>query len=82
MHYSAPDGEHDDCVCALALAVRQQARRFGSALYLITPGGDTTEDEAVERQRYADALRERVLRNGGCWMPGDGWWTTRDEGGS
>lgn len=54
VQYAAPDGEHGDCVCALALAVMKYTRRFGSELSLITPGY-ATEDDAAERQRQADA---------------------------
>jgi len=40
VHYTAPDGLHDDCVCALALAVMATQQH---AIVIVAPGGTTQE---------------------------------------
>ena len=63
VRYSAPEGMHDDCVCALALAVEQQRQYVPGSVSIAyrtvqpkgeEPGDDETVGAYWERQRRAD----------------------------
>lgn len=45
VRYSSPDGEHDDCVCALALAVQHLARVPTQVLATVTGTGRSKQDD-------------------------------------
>lgn len=34
VHYSAPEGQHDDCVCALALALHASSRSLMGGIFV------------------------------------------------
>lgn len=66
VRYAAPSGMHDDCVCALALAVRVWGKPKLLRGVLIPGGG--AEDVAARRKRIEERRRrmaERRKRRGG-----------------
>jgi hypothetical protein len=63
VHYSAPEGMHDDCVCALALALQHYTGRVGRPLRLITG----MEDDEETGENYIT----RRLKKYGFYFPGD-----------
>jgi hypothetical protein len=72
VRYSAPEGVHDDCVCALALAVRHFATVFGvKPLRLL--GGSTEFNPNTPFQRLWTRLHAPpVSRDWRCPQPDDG----------
>jgi hypothetical protein len=57
VRYCAPEGLHDDCVCALALAVRQYATEFnGIPLRLVTSIGAGGSGGSMAFKRALDWL--------------------------
>ena len=65
--YSAPQGQHDDAVCALALAVAQHQQ-------VVTRGGMRLVGETDVDPLVAVAAAEQVVRDaigsGGVYWPG------------
>jgi hypothetical protein len=74
--YSAPEGQHDDCVCALALAVSKwQHLRPRQGLVTAEAEKPKTADEqalaeAAARQAAIDAVTERITLDGVFWPGG------------
>lgn len=69
VRYTAPEGLHDDAVCALALAVAQHAqvtRRAGFALV----GDDAAVPEATRLVAAEWAVAEAIARDGIYWPTG------------
>lgn len=60
VRYSAPDGEFDDCVCALAMAVAAYDIYATRPIPILVSGGTVTDDDEN------DPMWEDV-RNGGAW---------------
>jgi hypothetical protein len=73
VQYRAPEGVHDDCVMALALAVQVYADVVDRAPFHMFGGSearDSPEAEQARRQAHAEALAAYV-RVHGVWVPGD-----------
>ena len=72
VRYSAPAGMHDDCVCALALAVEAR-RRFANKdwrlLEFDSPSRDTQERLDTIRQTRATKTISQALKNDGVYWP-------------
>lgn len=76
VQYSAPQGLHDDCVCALALAVQLWSRHVAFSLYDSEPETDADireRDEVSQRLLTAEAARavaEQIATDGYFWPGG------------
>lgn len=73
--YSAPEGMHDDCVCALALAVQQWAHQRPALTFLgnETVTNSQAEQDAAETARLQAAAEEfqmSLRSSGGIYWPG------------
>lgn len=73
VRYTAPEGVHDDCVCALALAVQQ----FNSspAAMMIWGGFDLNDNEQeaadlAQREEAARAVSDAIAETGYFWPGG------------
>ncbi len=62
---------HDDCVCALALAVQHTVTASSYDSSLAWVGGPTADQKAVEEAMRAVA--PAMLEEGRRWVPGRGW---------
>lgn len=67
IRYAAPQGMHDDCVCALALAVAKQHRRPASFGFLELID---EELEVMNAERVADGLKPLGADEAEDWMEG------------
>lgn len=76
VQYSAPQGLHDDCVCALALAVQLWSRHVAFSLYDADPETDAeirAREEETQRLVTAEAARavaNQIATDGYFWPGG------------
>ncbi len=73
--YSAPEGQHDDCVCALALAVQLWSRHVSFSLYDAAPETDAemrAREEREQAELTAEAARivNQSIQTDGYFWPG------------
>ena len=65
MRYRAPEGLHDDCVCALALAVQLYRTEFDATPLRLINTDDADGDDGGE------SFIERAIRRNGAYFPSD-----------
>lgn len=75
VRYSAPEGAHDDCVVALALAVKMWRERAGWTLSIVGPEAHVEGEQQkreIERAKKAQAAKEvlEAILTQGAYFPG------------
>ena len=74
VRYSAPSGMHDDCVCALALAVEAR-RRFANKDWRLLEFDHTSSHtqerlDAIRKSRASHAVSQALKSDGVYWPEG------------
>jgi hypothetical protein len=68
VHYSAPEGMHDDCVCALALAVTHLQSEASRELSFVIGNKPKTEEEKTQAGK--EAVMDAIRTQGYFWPGG------------
>jgi hypothetical protein len=67
VRYTGPEGMHDDCVCALALAVTHLNSLASQEISFLMPSHKTPEERSAEGQKQ---VQEAVMQTGFWWPRG------------